>query len=275
MIQKSPRSRADALERAFRPRYEIYDQPEVYQIAFARSLLSDMNFFEKAWERFGSDEMERVLDIGCGTGQMAIEWARRGYESLGIDLNEKMIEFAIRESRRQGLSASFQVGDMESFRCDSMDAIFCTTGTIHHLTTRRSLNRHFRAISETLRPSGLYFLDVLITRQEDEPVEIDQSWVVGERQWEVQLKLEFIEEGFDLRRRRRWAVLDLLAWDGKEERHYKNSHWFRVFFEDEFKEMVEQHGLEHMAWYGAAPDIRRRIRQPARHPMAYAVLKKV
>ena len=78
MIQKSPRSRADALERAFRPRYEIYDQPEVYQIAFARSLQSDMNFFEKAWERFGSDEMERVLDIGCGTGQMAIEWARYG-----------------------------------------------------------------------------------------------------------------------------------------------------------------------------------------------------
>lgn len=42
----------------------------------------------------------RVLDAGCGTGRVAIELARRGYEVLGVDLDAGMLERARRDAPR-------------------------------------------------------------------------------------------------------------------------------------------------------------------------------
>lgn len=36
----------------------------------------------------------RVLDAGCGTGRIAIELARRGYEVVGVDLDSRMLDAA-------------------------------------------------------------------------------------------------------------------------------------------------------------------------------------
>lgn len=53
----------------------------------------------------------RVLDAGCGTGELAIELARRGGEVTGVDISPVAIEIAAAKARSAGVTVDFRVGD--------------------------------------------------------------------------------------------------------------------------------------------------------------------
>ncbi len=64
---------------------------------------------------------ERVLDLGCGTGQLSAQIAAAGTEVVGIDLSAEMVEAA----REQFPDLSFVVGDARDFSfTEPFDAVF-------------------------------------------------------------------------------------------------------------------------------------------------------
>ena len=68
---------------------------------------------------------KRALDIGTGTGQFAFYLARQGYEVTGIDLSEKMIEWAKKGADESDLNIHFRTGDAEhlDFENDRFDIV--------------------------------------------------------------------------------------------------------------------------------------------------------
>lgn len=56
----------------------------------------------------------RLLDVGCGAGQIAIPAARAGVRITGVDIAENLIEHARGRAATEGLTASFDVGDAEA-----------------------------------------------------------------------------------------------------------------------------------------------------------------
>ncbi len=56
---------------------------------------------------------ERVLDIACGAGQVAIPLARAGADVTGVDICEAWVDQARARAATEGLSARFDVGDAE------------------------------------------------------------------------------------------------------------------------------------------------------------------
>ncbi|MFX1561558.1 MAG: class I SAM-dependent methyltransferase [Promethearchaeota archaeon] len=72
----------------------------------------------------------RVLDIGCGTGELLIEAGRRGVRGLGIDTNEKMLAIAQKKSTTRNLSrrVEFKLGNAlnPSFVKNSFDVVVST-----------------------------------------------------------------------------------------------------------------------------------------------------
>ena len=55
----------------------------------------------------------RLLDVACGSGQLALIAARNGVDATGIDIAENLIERARERARVEGLSAHFHEGDAE------------------------------------------------------------------------------------------------------------------------------------------------------------------
>ena len=56
----------------------------------------------------------RVLDVACGTGNLAIPAARAGADVTGIDIAPNLIEQALANAAKEGLDAEFEVGDAEA-----------------------------------------------------------------------------------------------------------------------------------------------------------------
>ena len=73
-------------------------------------------------------EGRAILDIGCGTGNVSLECARRGATVVGIDIDPGMLEVAERKAENEGLSERISfleigVGEMKSrFKESTMDA---------------------------------------------------------------------------------------------------------------------------------------------------------
>jgi ubiquinone/menaquinone biosynthesis C-methylase UbiE len=55
----------------------------------------------------------KVLDVACGTGNLALPAARIGADVTGVDIAPNLIEQAIANAEREGLKARFDVGDAE------------------------------------------------------------------------------------------------------------------------------------------------------------------
>ena len=62
---------------------------------------------------------EAVLDVACGTGNLAIPAALAGARVTGVDIAPNLIDEAKEEARKKGVSVAFEVGDAEALPYES------------------------------------------------------------------------------------------------------------------------------------------------------------
>lgn len=67
----------------------------------------------------------KVLDVGCGTGEIGLLLAEMGHQVTGIDLSEKMLALARSKAKSSRLKARFEPGDAEAlaFGDESFDVV--------------------------------------------------------------------------------------------------------------------------------------------------------
>ena len=67
---------------------------------------------DRIWNALRLSRGARVLDAGCGSGQLAIALAERGARVTGIDLSSEMIRRARDHARERGLDIEWRTGDV-------------------------------------------------------------------------------------------------------------------------------------------------------------------
>jgi SAM-dependent methyltransferase len=73
-----------------------------------------------------------VLDVACGTGNLALPAARAGADVTGIDIAPNLVEQARENAKREGLNAKFDEGDAEAmpYGLASFDAVVTMFGAM-------------------------------------------------------------------------------------------------------------------------------------------------
>jgi ubiquinone/menaquinone biosynthesis C-methylase UbiE len=118
-----------------------------------------LNYWE--FERFAG---KKVLDIGCGPGWLAVQYAKAGADVTAVDLTERAVELTRAYLQQYGLSATVHVGNAESlpFESSAFDFV-ASSGVLHHTPDTQ---KAFREAFRVLKPNGiakitLYRLGVL------------------------------------------------------------------------------------------------------------------
>ena len=97
-----------------------------------------------------------VLDVGCGTGFLALRMAELGHTALGIDLSEEMLAAARRKAENTGLPVAFRRGDAEAPPQDG--APYDVVLERHVIWTLPQPRQAVRAWRALLKPGGLLIL---------------------------------------------------------------------------------------------------------------------
>jgi 2-polyprenyl-6-hydroxyphenyl methylase / 3-demethylubiquinone-9 3-methyltransferase len=101
----------------------------------------------------------RVLDIGCGGGLLAEEFAQLGCAVVGVDPSEESLAVARMHAAGQGLAIGYHcaTGEALPFADESFDIAYCCD-VLEHVT---DLPQVIAETARVLRPGGTYFYDTI------------------------------------------------------------------------------------------------------------------
>lgn len=120
---------------------------------------SEASFVDDQLRRHGA-RADTLLDLGCGTGVHALQFARRGWRVTGIDISASMIQRA--ETRLQGVSqrVTFRVGDVcEAGPERNFDAAVSLFHVASYQLDANQLGALFAGAGIALKPGGIFLFD--------------------------------------------------------------------------------------------------------------------
>ncbi len=126
---------------------------------------------------------ERILDLACGYGRHVLEFAKRGYEVIGVDITDIYIEDARKTAQSMGLTnALFFCQDIREVTfSDEFDVVLnLGDGAIGYLENEEENLKIFDVISRALKNQGQHVCDLVCGDYADAhfPVKI---WDAGEQ----------------------------------------------------------------------------------------------
>jgi SAM-dependent methyltransferase len=107
-------------------------------------------------------QIHHIVDVACGTGIAAAQFAQAGYRVTGLDRAPQMLAQARQRVAEAGLQeVTFLEADMCDFTLDQpADLVTCMYDSLNYLLEETDLAAAFRCAAAALRPGGLYIFDM-------------------------------------------------------------------------------------------------------------------
>lgn len=187
-----------------------------------------------------------VLELGCGTGSLTELLAKRGYDMIGIDSSEDMLEIAAEKRAASGLDILYLFQDMREFELyGTVRAVVSVCDCINYILEEEELVQVFSLVRNYLDPEGIFIFDCN-TEYKYRCVLADH--VIAENRDEG----SFIwENDFDEGERINVYDLTLFIKEGKQYTKYEETHYQRCYTQEEITAALLRAGMELIAVYDA------------------------
>lgn len=106
---------------------------------------------------------QRLLDVACGTGQLAKYFLNIGFEVVGIDQSPHMLKYARANNGKHVASSQCQFNewDLSNFHLDSQFGLaVCTFNGLNHLTSFGQVENCLSCVYRALVPGGYFIFDI-------------------------------------------------------------------------------------------------------------------
>jgi len=139
---------------------KVYDNPKYYEIAFSfRNISDEVDFIEQLIKTHSKIPVKTVFELASGNSPHMQELCKRGYQYIGLELNDKMISYARDKITQYNLDAEIVRGDLRDFSLSSpVDCALLFLGSLC-VKNDNELEKHLDALAKTLCIGGLYILD--------------------------------------------------------------------------------------------------------------------
>ena len=198
-----------------------------------------------------------VLELGCGTGSMTRQLAGKGFDMIGIDNSEEMLQIAREKGDEFKDKILYLCQDMREFELfGTVAAVISVCDSINYILTEEDLLQVFKLVNNYLEPQGVFIFDLdtiyayeevigdstIAENREEGSFIWENTYYEDERMNEINLTLFIPEQG-----------------SSEENSHCKNSpmlfskqqetHYRRAYPLETIKRLMEEAGMEWVAVY--------------------------
>ncbi|KAA6451384.1 class I SAM-dependent DNA methyltransferase [Bacillus swezeyi] len=185
-------------------------------------------------------ETVRILDLACGTGEISVRLAEKGYDVTGVDISEDMLAQAQQKAADRKLQIHFFQQDMRDLtgHGQKFDAVVICCDSLNYLIDEKGVLDTFQNVFSLLKDNGLLLFDVHSVYKmdhvfpgstyadQDEEISVIWQSYTGEAVHSVVHDLTFFVES-----------------GGVYER-FDESHEQRTFEAEEYSRLLEAAGFE-------------------------------
>ncbi len=105
-------------------------------------------------------ERNLVLDLGCGTGTLTELLYEKGFDCIGIDNSEDMLQVAMEKRDESGYPIFYLHQDMRELELYStVGTVVSVCDSVNYLLTKEDLLRTFKLVNNYLFPGGIFIFD--------------------------------------------------------------------------------------------------------------------
>ena len=111
----------------------------------------------------------QVLELACGTGALAVDFAKKGFDVTGLDLSEEMLTLASDRAIQEDVSINWVAGDMLDLTdIGKYQAVTCFSDSLCYMQDATQVQQVFKGVYQLLEESGTFIFDVHSIYQIDE-----------------------------------------------------------------------------------------------------------
>lgn len=181
-----------------------------------------------------------VLEVGCGSGNLAPYFLKAGYEYVGLDLYNEMLQIA----RKNHPEGQFVQGDMRELNLEQVfDSIIITGRSFGYLITNKDVMSALKSVHRTLKEKGILIFDsfkaddILPNLKKEFAQDVEVKDMKCKRVNRTSLNLE---TGWTWN----WEADYHIEKKGQKKKIIKDKTVLRAFTEDELKLFLQLNGFE-------------------------------
>jgi len=216
--------------------------------AYYYDSLMDPSFYDD-YEKFIGEHcfsFSNVLELGCGTGEIAIRLSKKNKEVYATDLSDDMLEVARIKAMNENVNLMLKRVDMSDFSTNvGVDLILCLCDSINYLLDIDDVFKTFFNVYKSLNDNGCFIFDIDSLYKTDVILK-DYLEEESDDEFSFFWKVDLIKSGY---------VHHLVKIEDKENNeHVEENHYQRTYDHQIYIELLKRAGFDHIELYSDFED---------------------
>lgn len=206
------------------------------------------DYLEERLKEYGIED-GLVMELGCGTGSMTELLSEKGYDMIGIDNSEDMLELAQEKKWKTGRDILYLLQDMREFELyGTVRAVVSVCDCVNYVTQEEELAEVFRLVNNYLDPGGVFLFD-FNTKYKYQEILGDQV-IAEDREACSFIWDNYYDEEEEINE---YELTLFVRCEGQKSlyRKYQELHYQRAYTLEQMKELLAAGGLIFEAAYDA------------------------
>lgn len=210
---------------------------------FLHSLIKEYGISKPASDEDSTLESEKnlVLDLGCGTGTLTEILYHKGYDMIGVDFSQEMLNIALSKKEKSGSDILYLCQDMRELDLYStIGTVISACDSVNYLLEDEEVIETFRLVNNYLYPGGVFIFDFNTVYKYEQV--IGDTTIAENRE-----ECSFIWDNFYHEEEHiNEYDLTIFVKEGKQElfRKFTETHYQRGYTLEEMKSFVATAGLQ-------------------------------
>lgn len=189
---------------------------------------------------------QTIIDLACGTGNITIPLAQKGYDMVGIDISQDMLTIAEQKARKGLVKVQWLCQDIKNLQgFGNKDGVICACDGMNYILNNEDLRDIFSRVYHSLKEEGIFTFD-MNSKYKIEEILAEQTFAYSGED------VSYIWENFyDEQQHIIDFELSFFVKDGGNYKRFDEIHQQKAYSIEEIINLLKKVGFTYVEYYEA------------------------